>query len=199
MMRAAGRLWCTDVERDSIRSERRFQRLLDAGVYGFSVGSERDARYVLAMLDACKPYADYLVACEAPVRSRIMHPNFAVSLPRSTRGMRGFRNAIASGTNAVLSASAVPQAAHAYITGLQRRHRNGFPLFIVRAVFAFDHLSDADIAAFDSFFATSDAFAEMRLRGARLPLLVSRHSAAAHVMTALPCNRVLSGAQALVA
>jgi hypothetical protein len=115
-----------------------------------------------------------------------MHPNFAVAFAGTAAGVRSFREAIASGANALLSARSMARAITAYMRGLTERHRRGFPLFMVRGVLAFDYLSEADVAAFQRYFETSAAFAEMRLRGARLPLLVCRRGSAIGAMSATP-------------
>jgi hypothetical protein len=109
-----------------------------------------------------------------------MHPNFAVTFQGNPAGMRGFRRAIAAGTNAVLSTPRLLPAMRAYISGLRERHRRGFPLFMVRGVLLFDYLSEADVAAFQHYFETSAAFAEMRVRGARMPLMATSKAVASY-------------------
>jgi hypothetical protein len=121
-----------------------------------------------------------------------MHPNFALAFSGRTYGVRGFREAIASGTNAILKAPSVLRAARAYVAGLRERHRRGFPLFVVRGVLAFEHLSDADIRIFNEYFKTSCAFSHMRMRGARVPLLVcARRTADRAILTTLPCAALI--------
>jgi hypothetical protein len=174
-MRTAGSLWCSDLDRKTIASERRFRRLIIAETYGFCVRSERDAIAALSILDEWRPYHDHLVVCEAPLQSRIVHPNIAVAF-RQSDGLRGFQNAIASGTNAVLRVCNVTQAANAYILALQERSQAGLPIFAIRAVFSFESLDERDVATFHNIFRTSNAFNRMRVRGARIPRLLSSKS-----------------------
>jgi|GEM_PF-6275793 len=171
-MRAHARYWCSDLDRRTIQEPHLFHRLIAAGTCGFSVGSESDARAALCVLDESRPYGDYLVACDAPLRKHILHPNIALGFVQNGGGLEAFQDAISHGMNVVLRIADVFQAANAFIDALAERHRCGQPLFAIRAVFAFDGLSEHEATVFRHLFQSSHSFHGMLARGARMPRLL---------------------------
>lgn len=192
-------VWCIDLDAGMI-ADGRLQMLISAGVRGLTAarGTEKAA---LATLDACAPCHERFVACTPPreagdaesltawitaTRALLLYPGFMVHLPATPDGMRALRSAVASGVSVGVDADldATEDAMRGYIEGLEERSARGFPLFNVRCSLFSRVRDERAEERVEAFFAQSQAFRRLRVRGARLPLPAM----------GLSCERILTGA-----
>jgi hypothetical protein len=173
------RLWCANLDRQALASPERFQKLISAGVRGFTAACELDAKRVLSLLDAWRPYDDYIVAYEPLTDGLLLHPNAAHLFSGAPTELQYLKAAVMHGRNAVVHVCNIDQILEAYEAGLKERDRHGLPLFTTRLVLEFDRSDWRSVSKFENYLQTSQLLKRLRPRGLHPPELLRNVTAVA--------------------